>query len=401
MAIPTAIRKTFFWMHLSCGVLCGLVILMMSATGVVLTYERQIVDWANRDLHAAAAPGAPRLPLASLAAAAQLAVPDFAPTAVTIDADPTAPATISAGRGRTLFVNPYSGAVLGEGASDVEAFFSAVTGWHRWFNAQGDDRALWRAVTGVSNLAFLFLILSGMYLWLPRVYKWAMFRTRLFFSAQALSSGPARDFNWHHVVGIWTAIPLAVIVASGSIFYYPWANALVYRAFGEEPPGQGGGPPPGGPQQSGRQQGGAQRQAPVSAPTSEVPALDVLFDVAASRLEGWRMIGVQLPRPGDATVQFTIDEGNGGQPQLRHTLTLDAATGAVVAWNPFSSQTPGRQARSWVRFLHTGEALGILGQTVAGLVSLTSTLMVWTGLALAYRRLIAPLVGRMTHLTTR
>jgi uncharacterized iron-regulated membrane protein len=47
-----------------------------------------------------------------------------------------------------------------------------------------------------------------------------------------------------------------------------------------------------------------------------------------------------------------------------------------------------------VRFLHTGEALGIAGQTIAGLVSLTSTVMVWTGLALAYRRLIAPLFVR-------
>ena len=82
-------------------------------------------------------------------------------------------------------------------------------------------------------------------------------------------------------------------------------------------------------------------------------------------------------------------------------MTLDAATGEVVSWNPFTSQTPGRQARSWVRFLHTGEALGIVGQTVAGLVSLTSMLMVWTGLALAYRRLIAPLFARNRHLTTR
>jgi uncharacterized iron-regulated membrane protein len=44
--------------------------------------------------------------------------------------------------------------------------------------------------------------------------------------------------------------------------------------------------------------------------------------------------------------------------------------------------------------LHTGEALGIVGQTIAGLVSLTSILIVWTGLALAWRRLIQPLYRR-------
>jgi uncharacterized iron-regulated membrane protein len=73
---------------------------------------------------------------------------------------------------------------------------------------------------------------------------------------------------------------------------------------------------------------------------------------------------------------------------------LDAATGAVQAWQPFSSQSTGQKARSWIRFLHTGEALGIVGQTIAGIVSLTSVLMVWTGLALAYRRLIVPLYAR-------
>jgi uncharacterized iron-regulated membrane protein len=98
-------------------------------------------------------------------------------------------------------------------------------------------------------------------------------------------------------------------------------------------------------------------------------------------------------------VRIGIDEGNGGQPQLRHNLTLDAATGAVVAFAPFSSQTTGQKARSWIRFLHTGEALGIVGQTIAGLVSFTSLLMVWTGLTLAYRRLLQPLWRRKSAAT--
>ena len=92
----------------------------------------------------------------------------------------------------------------------------------------------------------------------------------------------------------------------------------------------------------------------------------------------------QLPEPGK----------RGGQPQRRHALTLDASTGAVQSYAPFSSQTTGQKARSWIRFLHTGEALGIAGQTIAGLVSFTSILMVWTGLALAYRRLVQPLWRR-------
>jgi hypothetical protein len=39
-----------------------------------------------------------------------------------------------------------------------------------------------------------------------------------------------------------------------------------------------------------------------------------------------------------------------------------------------------------LRFAHTGEVAGIVGQTVAGLVSAGGAFLVWTGLALAFRR---------------
>ena len=43
------IRKAIFWTHLGAGVLAGLVVLMMSVTGVILTYERQIVGWIDQN----------------------------------------------------------------------------------------------------------------------------------------------------------------------------------------------------------------------------------------------------------------------------------------------------------------------------------------------------------------
>jgi uncharacterized iron-regulated membrane protein len=72
----------------------------------------------------------------------------------------------------------------------------------------------------------------------------------------------------------------------------------------------------------------------------------------------------------------------------------------VQSWAPFSSQPPGQRLRTWIRFLHTGEALGIVGQTIAGVVSATSVIMVWTGLALAWRRLIVPLFRRRAARST-
>jgi uncharacterized iron-regulated membrane protein len=385
-------RKTLFWLHLTCGVTAGLVVLMMSVTGVLLAYERQILAWADRTHYVEAAPGAARQPLAALLAAVQRERPGFQPTAITLRNEPDAPVTFAAGRAGALLVDPYTATVRETGPEGLRDFFETVEGWHRWFNTSGDKRATARAITGASNLVFLVLVLSGVYLWLPRVWKWAALRARLLFNGRAATS-KARDFNWHHVFGIWSALPLAVVVATAVVFSFPWANALVYRSVGEQPPVRGG--PPGGAPSL-----GAARNAeaePANGSTPQPLTYDQLFARAEAHGD-WRTLTLALPPAG--TARFTIDQGNGGQPQLRHALTLDAATGDVQSWAPFSSQTPGQRLRSWIRFLHTGEALGIAGQTIAAVVSATSVIMVWTGLALAWRRLISPLFRRRAEQPT-
>ena len=97
------------------------------------------------------------------------------------------------------------------------------------------------------------------------------------------------------------------------------------------------------------------------------------------------------PPDAEAPAVFTIDSGTGGEPQKRASLTLDRASGEIVRWEPFSSYSAGRKLRSILRFAHTGEVAGIIGQTIAGIVSLGACFLVWTGISLALRRLRASL----------
>src|SRR5690606_34509129 len=131
---------------------------------------------------------------------------------------------------------------------------------------------------------------------------------------------------------------------------------------------------------------------PVSEPEipegAQLVAMDDLLQQAALQHPEWNTLSINLPTEASALRTVSIDEGNGGQPQKRHSISLNAYSGEIVALAPFNSQSAGRQARSWVRFLHTGEALGLIGQTIAGLASFAGVLMVWTGLALAWRRFV-------------
>jgi uncharacterized iron-regulated membrane protein len=121
----------------------------------------------------------------------------------------------------------------------------------------------------------------------------------------------------------------------------------------------------------------------------DLSGLNQLWTRAESQTPGWRSIGMRIPEGRARPVTFTIDKGDGGQPQKRATLTLDRGTAAVVRWERFDDLSAGRRLRSWSRFVHTGEAYGIAGQTVAGVASAGGVMLVWTGVALALRRFAA------------
>ena len=385
------LRSVFFWLHLAAGLLAGILVLIMSVTGVALTYERQLAKWSDRQFQSVRLGAAERLPVEPLLEQFKRQRPDAEPSGVTVSSIPTDPVAVAVGQQRTIYVDAYSGQLLGDANQGVRRVLSELRAWHRWLAVEGEGRASARALTGWANVLFLFMIASGMYIWFPRRWSWASVKAIALFKSGA--TGKARDFNWHNVIGIWSAVPLFIVVASAVPISFPWGTALVYRAVGEEPPAARGG---GGGGRAGR--GGGEAEGPAQRRAGRVErgeraergavSFDGLSDLMAraERQErGWRTINLRLPSAADASLVFAIDRGDGGQPHLRSTLTLSRA-GEVVTYESFSSQSTGRQLRSIMRFAHTGEVLGVPGQTVAGLVSAGGVVLVWTGIALAWRR---------------
>jgi uncharacterized iron-regulated membrane protein len=368
------LHRIIFWCHLPAGVIAGIVILIMCVTGVLLAYEKQITSWADTRGYRFAPPSAEtrHLPVETLVAKAREAR-GANPTAITLKSDAAAPAEIAFGREATLFVNPYSGQVLGEGSRRVRSFFRSVTDWHRWLGAKGENRNIARAITGACNLGFLFLVTSGFYLWWPRNWNWKAVRNVTWFRRGLPAK--ARYFNWHNTIGFWCAPALFVVVISGVVISYTWAGNMVYRIAGEAPPAP-----------RANQPAPARNGQPLAEPITN---LDSAWTKAEQQVNDWQSISLQLPTSASAPLTFNIDSGTGGQPQKRAQLVVDRASGAVTRWEPFSSYTRGRQLRSVLRFAHTGEVAGIPGQTLAAIVSLGGAVLAFTGLALAWRRFYA------------
>ena len=381
------IRAVIFWLHLGVAAAAGVVILMLAVTGVVLSLEETVTGLAERRYAVAAPEGAERLSPEEIAEAA-----GFAATSLSYRPDPRAPVRVHEGQNRYARVDPYTGRVLATGPGGLERFFESVHNWHRWFNVSGGSVRRARAVTGAFNLAFLFLLLTGPILWLPRPLT-----RRSFANAVLLrrgERGARRDLNWHQVVGIWSVLPLAVIAATGVTSSYPAVGDRVYPIVGKVVPA--GTWPVGSASEgmvieetaiaedSARTPDSARVPDSAGVPDAELGAV---LATAEAWTPEWRTLILNVPRPSDGEVRVEVRGGRAGQPHRTGVLTLDAASGAARAWESFADDTPARRAQQFLRYAHTGEYWGLAGQLLAGLFSLAAALMVWTGLSLALRRL--------------
>jgi len=357
------VRQVLFWAHLCAGAAAGLIIGLLALTGAVLVLERPVL--------AAIAPrpedpSTPWLPVDELLARAR---PSATPTAITLDRD-AGTAWIAFGRTGGVGLDGRSGAPQGDAAPAVRAAFQRVEELHRWLLLSGDAREVGEGIVGAATLLFLSLAMTGPFLWIPRRWTAAAVR-RIGWFRRGLH-GRARDWSWHHVLGIWCAPVLLVLSASGVVMSYRWANDAVFRLAGTAPP------PPGRP-------AGPKMAAPAEAAV-RLP-LHRAAELAMERVPSWRELTVRLDPTGHGAVQLMV-RARIARPRFAAVqIWTDPFTGKVLREERYAELSGGRKARMWLRFLHTGEAFGWLGRLVAGLGSLGAVVLVSTGLALALRRL--------------
>lgn len=363
-------RTAIFWLHLTAGVVAGVVIFVMCVTGALLAFERQIIEWSEADARWVVDRDRSEVigPSEALAAVMELR-PDAKPSAISIRREAGAAWEVSLGRDGSVFVDPYNGGITGESNKTVRDAMSAFREWHRWLALSGDQRPIGKAITGASNLLFLFLAISGIYIWFPRNLIWKAVRPVIWFRTG--QGGKARDFNWHNTIGFWTSLFLIVFTITATVISYQWASNLLYTFTGNEVPV---------PRSPSASQGQAE-EANFAVPEG----LSGIWATAEERSPTWKSISLRLPASGDSLV-FTIDEGIYWNIFGRSTLTLSAKDPSEQRWEPYGERNTAVQLRSWFRFTHTGETGGLIGQLIGFIACVGGAFLVCTGFSLALRR---------------
>jgi uncharacterized iron-regulated membrane protein len=373
------IRKVFFWIHLVAGIGAAVPLVAMAVTGILLAFEHQIVAFDQRgSVRVAPSPGS-RLSLDTLAWRA-LGPDASKATMVAVQADPLRTIEFRRGKDGAVRVDPMTGNVVWRSGA-LQSGFALVERLHRWLGS----RETGGKVTGVAVLLCLVLSVSGLVLWWPR--KVAALR-HVLWPRRGLR-GKARDWQWHNAVGVLALPCFAVLSLTGTVMAWPWAEAALYAVAGSEAPRREArmaspGSRPAGPERAGDAARKPTGRTGAETGVSDKKWQDWLDSALIHAPEGWSTVTLRAPdKPGrGAQAMFRLDiphASSGGTVSLR-------ADGSFESWKPARTDA-GTKLRFLVKPLHTGELFGLPGQIAMALASLGVLVLVWTGLALGWRRL--------------
>ncbi|MET0263257.1 MAG: PepSY-associated TM helix domain-containing protein [Rariglobus sp.] len=377
------VRKVVFWIHLISGLVAGAVIAVMSVTGVAIAFEEEILAWCDREVRRIepASPGAGPLSLEQLRDKARGDRPDFDVDYIVVPRDANLAYELFAKREGPLYADPNTGTLRDSRAHGVHEVLHELEEWHRWLGMHGEGMATGKLITGICNLAFLLLCVTGLYLWFPRTWSGRALRPRLWLAGHY--KGKAREFNWHNVFGLWSLPVLLMLAATAVVISFGWAHRLVFTLAGEEAPKS--------------RNFGMMAVPPPQVPTPDAGAPRLPMDQLLARAQGevpdWRTIGVRFPSDADvakaAPVKLEVMRDDTMPSRAYVPVELDPFTGEVLQAVRFEDRSPGLRARVWIRFLHTGAGFGLTGKIVVTLATLASLILVYTGFALSWRRFAA------------
>ncbi|MDY0906759.1 PepSY-associated TM helix domain-containing protein [Pedobacter sp. CFBP9032] len=232
-------KKIAAFLHLWLGLISGVIITIVAITGCIFVFEDELFNFFHQDIVYVKAAAKP-LPLYVLEENAQKALPKGEKInllQVKSDSDAYLFSANKANKksksiffldqvayNKDVYINQFTGKVKGVINRKYE-FFRLVRMTHQFLLLKKEIGSL---IVGSSVLMFLFIILTGFVIWLPKKLKNLKQRLVVKWNAKF------KRLNWdlHSVFGFYV-IPFALIlVITGLVWSFRWWELGIYKSLG-------------------------------------------------------------------------------------------------------------------------------------------------------------------------
>lgn len=340
------LRAALSWLHLWLGLTAGLVFAVVALSGTVLAFQRELLWATHPELARDALPM-----LAQQGTAFSRMAAEWGPRGMS-----------SADLPSTKF--PVWQAYFPEGE---RRYFDAASGELLLTRNPGNDWVLWlrdlhthllagetgEEVLGVVGLIALVMLLSGLYLWWPRL--------RALAQSLRWHSGPPtrRWFSWHRSTGVLLLPLLLLVTTTGVAMVYSDAVRSALRwTFGDGP-----------------------EMVPPPALTELDQAIDwsKVLIAADGRLPGGELRRIAMPKPGNALVSIRARAAGEWHPNGRSVIWVDPYQAEAVRVHDATAQGAGARASEAMYPLHGGFVGGRFWQWGVALTGLVPGFLLVTG----------------------
>jgi uncharacterized iron-regulated membrane protein len=212
------------WLHLWLGLVTGIVVVIVSITGAILTFEEELRLLLQPYQHAEAK-GRTFLAPSVLAEAVKKEYGLAGVSAVIYRGADRSVVIPWYGDRKNMVVNyvdPYTAKALHSQPLDADFYRIMIIGHYQlWL-----PRAIGKPVVAYSTLIFVIALITGMVLWWPK--KWTNTTRKQSFFIRTKASFKRLNYDLHNVLGFYSLLVGLILALTGMVYGMEWFSKAVY-----------------------------------------------------------------------------------------------------------------------------------------------------------------------------
>ena len=366
-------RKLSKTLHQILSIVVGIFISIICFSGAMLIFENEFIEWQNPHLYNVTPLESGARPLTSLLPEILATQPQGAEiTYIDIKDNPSKSYRIDIDFGddesKTVFVDQYTGKILGEEPDDIE-FFTVMYRLHRFLlqsRPKGDGIFWGKRIVGISTIIFVFIIITGIVVWVPR-------RGRSWGNRFKISVKHGWHRLWYdlHVAGgIYVALLLLGMALTGLTWAFPWYRTAFYGILAPE----------------------KNELSTTENDSFDIAANKPTDTTTLTQFAVWqRVYDAVKQRSNYVEVSISSDEvrariSDCGNRRASDYYEFDTATGAITSVELYKNTSNNSKLRGWVYSLHTGSWGGFWVRLIYFIAAMFGATLPLTGYYLWIRR---------------